>query len=98
MPAPIMVVDDEPQLQQLVRQKSKKEIREQEYDFVFAQNGIEAIEKLQQNRDFDLLLTDINMPKMNGLTLLTKLNELNLLSPYDCTRRPLMIHSHQRTV
>lgn len=72
MPAQIMVVDDEPQLHQLVRQKFKKEIQEQNYDFVFAQNGIEAIEKLQQNGNVDLLLTDINMPKMNGLTLLTK--------------------------
>jgi sigma-B regulation protein RsbU (phosphoserine phosphatase) len=74
-----MVVDDEPQLQQLVRQKFRKEIRDKEYEFVFAENGVEAIEKLQSNGDIDLLLTDINMPKMNGLTLLTKLNELDLL-------------------
>ncbi len=79
MQAKIMVVDDEPQLQQLVRQKFRKEIRNKEYEFVFAENGVEAIEKLQNNGDIDLLLTDINMPKMNGLTLLTKLNELDLL-------------------
>ena len=79
MPAKIMVVDDEPQLQQLVRQKFRKEIRDKEYEFVFAQNGVEAIEKLRSNGDIDLLLTDINTPKMNGLTLLTKLNELDLL-------------------
>lgn len=79
MPAKILVVDDEPQLEQLVRQKFRKEIHDKEYKFVFAQNGVEAIEKLMSNGDIDLLLTDINMPKMNGLTLLTKLNELNLL-------------------
>lgn len=79
MPAKILVVDDEPQLEQLVRQKFRKEIHDKEYKFVFAQNGVEAIEKLKSNGDIDLLLTDINMPKMNGLTLLTKLNELNLL-------------------
>ncbi len=79
MPAKILVVDDEPQLEQLVRQKFKKEIHDKEYEFVFAQNGVEAIEKLKSNGDIDLLLTDINMPKMNGLTLLSKLNELDLL-------------------
>jgi len=79
MPAKIMVVDDEPQLQQLVRQKFRKEIRDKEYEFVFAQNGVEAIEKLKSYGDIDLLLTDINMPKMSGLALLTKLNELDFL-------------------
>jgi sigma-B regulation protein RsbU (phosphoserine phosphatase) len=75
MPAKIMVVDDEPDLELLISQKYRKKIKDEEIHFVFAGDGMEALEKLKKNDGMDIILTDINMPKMDGLTLLTKLNE-----------------------
>ena len=75
MPAKILVVDDEPDLESLIRQKFRKKIRQNELQFVFAQNGVDAIEKLQTEPDIDMVLTDINMPQMDGLALLTRLSE-----------------------
>jgi class 3 adenylate cyclase/FixJ family two-component response regulator len=75
----IMVVDDETDLEVLIKQKFRKKIREKEYEFLFAVNGQDALEKMQQNPDVDIVLSDINMPIMDGLTLLTKLNELSPL-------------------
>ncbi|WP_205528279.1 adenylate/guanylate cyclase domain-containing protein [Flavobacterium psychrotrophum] len=73
----ILVVDDEPDLEVLVKQKFRKKIRENIYEFVFAQNGQEALEKVKEHPDLDLVLSDINMPVMDGLTLLTHLPEAN---------------------
>ncbi len=75
--AKILVVDDETDLEVLIKQKFRKQIRQNEYEFVFAYNGKEALEKLDQ--DLDMVLSDINMPEMDGLTLLSKLNEQNPL-------------------
>lgn len=77
MPSKILVVDDEPDLEILIRQKFKKQIRQQELQFIFVHNGVEALLKIQAEPDIDIVLTDINMPEMDGLTLLTKLNEQN---------------------
>ncbi|MCC6279859.1 MAG: response regulator [Saprospiraceae bacterium] len=71
----IMVVDDEDDIGQLIRQKFRREIRELEYEFVFAQNGKEALVKLGENPDTEMVFSDINMPEMDGLTLLDKLAE-----------------------
>ncbi|MEZ5103939.1 MAG: adenylate/guanylate cyclase domain-containing protein [Draconibacterium sp.] len=71
----ILVVDDEADLEVLVKQKFRKKIREQEYEFVFANNGVEALKQISNHLDLDLVLSDINMPEMDGLTLLSKLNE-----------------------
>ena len=68
--AKILVVDDESDLEVLIKQKFRKKIREQEYEFIFALNGNDALNKLQENPDIDLVLSDINMPEMDGLTLL----------------------------
>ncbi len=73
----IMVVDDEPDLQMLILQKFRKKIHNDDYEFLFAENGNEAIELLNNGaNDISLILSDINMPKMDGLTLLQKLQEI----------------------
>jgi class 3 adenylate cyclase/FixJ family two-component response regulator len=71
----ILVVDDESDLEVLIKQKFRQKIRQQEYEFVFASNGREALEMVKQHVDLDLVLSDINMPVMDGLTLLSKLSE-----------------------
>lgn len=73
----ILVVDDEPDLELLINQKFRKEVKENKYNFIFANNGCRAFEKLQENSEIELVLTDINMPEMDGLTLLAKIKELN---------------------
>lgn len=73
----ILFVDDEPDIEILIMQKFRRNISKGEYQLIFASSGIEALEKVQNNTDLDLILTDINMPEMDGLTLLAKLNELN---------------------
>lgn len=77
--AKILVADDETDLEVLIKQKFRQKIREQKYEFVFAINGKDALEKLQQHPDVDIVLSDINMPEMDGLSLLTKLSESNPL-------------------
>jgi class 3 adenylate cyclase/AmiR/NasT family two-component response regulator len=77
--AKILVADDEVDLEMLIKQKFRRQIREHKYEFVFALNGQEALDMLQERTDIDLLLSDINMPEIDGLTLLTKLNEVSPL-------------------
>lgn len=72
----ILVVDDEPDLEILINQKFRKEIKEKKYHFLFANNGVDALKKLNADSEIELVLTDINMPEMDGLTLLTKIKEL----------------------
>ncbi len=75
--AKILVVDDEPDLELLLRQKFRRKVRKGEMTLVFAQNGVEALEQLKIHHDVDMVLSDINMPQMDGLTLLHQLNQLN---------------------
>lgn len=75
MSAKILVVDDEPDLEALIVQKFRKQIREGEIGFVFARDGVEALTRLAENDDVDMVLADINMPRMDGLSLLAKLQE-----------------------
>jgi len=77
--AKILVVDDEPDLQALIKQKFRKKIRENTYEFLFAENGKQALDVLSKNENVDLVLSDINMPVMDGLTLLSELNETHQL-------------------
>ncbi len=72
--AKILVVDDETDLEVLIKQKFRKKIREQEYEFLFAINGKDALLKVSENPDLDIVLSDINMPEMDGLTLLSELS------------------------
>lgn len=73
MPPIILVVDDEPDLEILVNQKFRRHIKEGTLSFEFAGNGVEALRMLGNNPDYSLILTDINMPQMDGLTLLDEL-------------------------
>lgn len=77
LPSPVrlLVVDDEPDLETLIRQKFRKKIRDGNYDITFAGNGQQALDALDQDSDIDVILTDINMPVMDGLTLLARLAE-----------------------
>src|SRR5215204_3371708 len=77
--AKMLVVDDETDLEVLIKQKFRQKIREHKYEFLFAINGKHALEQLELNADIDIVLSDINMPEMDGLTLLSKLNEQNAL-------------------
>ncbi|MDZ7717370.1 MAG: SpoIIE family protein phosphatase [Balneolaceae bacterium] len=72
----ILVVDDEPDLQMLMMQKFRHKVRSKEYEFMFAENGREALDTISDNSEISLILSDINMPKMDGLTLLNELQDL----------------------
>ncbi len=69
----ILVVDDEPDLETLILQRMRRSIRSGQYEFVFAHNGVEALEILGEDDTIDMVLSDINMPKMDGLTLLEQM-------------------------
>ncbi|MEP6617430.1 MAG: adenylate/guanylate cyclase domain-containing protein [Ginsengibacter sp.] len=78
--AKILVADDEVDLEVLIKQKFRRQIRDNQYEFIFAMNGNEALRKIAEHGDIDVLLSDINMPEMDGLTLLAKLSEMNTLT------------------
>jgi len=73
--AKILVADDETDLEILIKQKFRRQIRERQYEFVFAINGVDALAKIAEHPDIDIVLSDINMPEMDGLTLLGKIAE-----------------------
>ena len=72
----ILVVDDEPDLEPLMQQRMRRHIRSGLYEFVFAHDGVEALEALNLDNSIDMVLSDINMPKMDGLTLLEKIPDI----------------------
>lgn len=76
-PYKILVVDDEPDLEPLMLQRMRRHIRKGRYTFVFARNGVEALERLNQEGDIDMVLSDINMPRMDGLTLLEQIPKVD---------------------
>ena len=75
-PVKILSVDDEMDLELLLTQYFRRKIRKGEYQFFFAHNGLEALTVLLKEKDINIILSDINMPEMDGLTLLTKINEM----------------------
>lgn len=77
MAATILVVDDEPDLELLVSHKFRRQIRKGEYSFLFAGDGEQALSVLKTSPAVDVVLSDINMPRMDGLTLLRKMRELD---------------------
>jgi len=77
--AKILVVDDEPDVEALMRQAFRRQIRDNVYEMIFATDGEDALEKLRQHPDIDVVLSDINMPRMDGLTFLGRVGEVNPL-------------------
>src|SRR5579859_2359320 len=75
MTTTILVVDDEPDLEALVLQKFRKQIRDGAVSFMFAHDGVEALQSIENHPHVDLVVSDINMPRMDGLSLLAKLQE-----------------------
>ncbi len=75
MNATVLIVDDEPDLEALVVQKFRRQIREGSIRFLFARDGVEALEVVSTNSDLAMVVSDINMPRMDGLALLQKLRD-----------------------
>ena len=75
MTARILVVDDEPDFEALILQKFRRQIGDGTVSFLFARDGIEALAALKADAAIDLVVTDINMPRMDGLSLLKKLQD-----------------------
>src|SRR3954467_8829570 len=75
MTSTILVVDDEPDLEALVLQKFRRQIRDGAGNLLFARDGIEALQSIEAHPDVDLVVSDINMPRMDGLSLLARLQE-----------------------
>jgi CheY-like chemotaxis protein len=71
----VLIVDDEPDLELLLRQRFRRELREGTYEFLFARNGEEALALVGADSGVEVVLSDINMPVMDGLTLLARLRE-----------------------
>lgn len=76
MAVKILSVDDEVDLEMLLTQYFRRKIRKGEYEFFFAHNGLEALQVMLKHPDIEIILSDINMPEMDGLTLLTRINEM----------------------
>jgi class 3 adenylate cyclase len=79
-PAKVLVVDDEPDVVVLMEQSFRKQIRRSVYQFLFAADGEEALEELRQHPDVEVVLCDINMPRMDGLTFLSRVGEVSSLT------------------
>jgi adenylate cyclase len=75
MTATILVVDDEPDIETLLQQKFRRQIRDGEVKFLFARDGAEALDMLADRGTIDMIVSDINMPRMDGLTLLEKIQQ-----------------------
>ena len=78
MPDPIKIlfVDDEPDLAPLIRQKFRRAVREGAVELSFASDGQEALDLVTADPEIRLVVTDLNMPRMDGLTLLGHLADL----------------------
>lgn len=76
MTSTILLVDDEIDISELVKIQFRRQIRKKEVEFIFAINGVEALDELANNSQIDMVMTDINMPEMDGLTLIGEMREL----------------------
>lgn len=71
----ILVVGDEPEIESMVRRRVRRDIRSQKYEFAFVRGGIEAIDALSADDEIDMVLTDIDMPRMDGFAPLQRIFE-----------------------
>ena len=76
-PHQILTVDDEPDLEPLILGRMRRQIRSGQYRFLFAKNGVQALEVLKEHQDVDIVISDINMPEMDGLTLLDQIRKVD---------------------
>ena len=96
----ILFVDDEPDMEELIKQRLRKQVREDRFALEFAGNGRIALEKLKEFDDIRIIVTDINMPEMDGLTLLAELGKLDrptrtlVVSAYR-SRKPVSLGLHR---
>src|SRR5438477_12387189 len=96
-PAKILAVDDEADFELLIRQRFRRQIRDQEFAFRFAHHGEEALALMAEEPDIELLLLDINMPVMSGLTLSAELRSRHSdLRPTFCPSIALLAKSLPR--
>lgn len=77
IPAKILVVDDEPDLEPLMLQRMRRHIRKGAYEFIFARNGSDALRMMDEDPGIDIVLSDINMPEMDGLAMLEQIPKIN---------------------
>ena len=75
MSVSILIIDDEPDVAELFRQRFRREVREGAYVLHFALSAAEALELLAGEIEPELIviLSDINMPGMDGLALLREI-------------------------
>ncbi|MEM6964224.1 MAG: ATP-binding protein [Bacteroidota bacterium] len=78
-PTKILVVDDEPLIERMILQRLRREVRDGKYQFLFAEDGVEALSVIDDNADIDMVVTDLNMPRMDGLTLVEKIRSIKPL-------------------
>ncbi len=74
----ILFVDDEPEYELLIRTLFRRKAKTHNWIMEFASSGKEALERLAKNPDIALVLTDLKMPEMDGLTLLDRMHDLNI--------------------
>lgn len=78
-PTKILVVDDEPLIERMILQRLRREVRDGKYQFLFAEDGVEALSVVEAHEDIDMVVTDLNMPRMDGLTLIEKIKNIKPL-------------------
>jgi len=75
--AKILIVDDEPDIELLAKQKFRKQISNGTFELLFAQNGQEALDLIKKQSNISVVVSDVNMPQMDGLTLIDKLKQVS---------------------
>lgn len=73
----ILIVDDEPDLEPLIMVRMRRKIKAGVYGFHFARNGVQALEVLNKHPEIGIVISDINMPEMDGLTLLEQIRKVD---------------------